>query len=132
MVPGVKYGWPKNLLHWRGIQRSIVDLVATVTIHFVNADAIVCMEGNGPLAGTARRLDRIVFSDDPVAADATCAWLMGLIPARVLHITETGRLLGNLAVDRIEQLGVPVISPPAPFQTVQDFEHLQSCHQAEV
>jgi uncharacterized protein (DUF362 family) len=71
VVPGVKYGWPKNLLHWRGIQQSIVDLVATVPIHFVIADAIVCMEGNGLLAGNARRLDRIVLSDDPVAADAT-------------------------------------------------------------
>src|SRR5438876_3170596 len=78
VVPGVKYGWPKNLLHWRGIQQSIVDLVATVPIHFVIADAIVCMEGNGPLAGTARRLDRIALSDDPGASDATCARLMGL------------------------------------------------------
>ena len=77
VVPGVKYGWPKNLLHWHGIQQSIVDLVATVPIHFVIADAIVCMEGNGPLAGTARHLDRIVLADDPVAADATCARLMG-------------------------------------------------------
>ncbi len=90
-VPGVKYGWPKNLLHWHGIQQSIVDLVATVAIHFVVADAIVCIEGNGPLAGTARRLDRIVLSDDPVAADATCARLMGLVPERVPHIAETAK-----------------------------------------
>jgi uncharacterized protein (DUF362 family) len=89
VVPGVKYGWPKNLLHWHGIQHSIVDLVATVPIHFVVADAIACMEGNGPPAGNARRLDRIVLSDDPVAADATCARLMGLIPERVPHIAET-------------------------------------------
>ena len=40
VVPSVKYGWPKNLLHWRGIQQSIVDRVATVPIHFVIADAI--------------------------------------------------------------------------------------------
>src|SRR6266581_4061392 len=88
VVPGVKYGWPKNLLHWHGIQQSIVDVVATVPIHFVIADAIVCMEGNGPLAGTARRLDRIVLSDDPVAADATCSRLIGFVPERVPHISE--------------------------------------------
>lgn len=124
-VPGVKYGWPKNLLHWHGIQQSIVDLVATVPIHFVIADAIVCMEGNGPLAGSAQRLDRTVLSDDPVAADATCATLMGLAAERVPYIAETAKFLGNLSTDRIEQLAAPVTSPSAPFQTVQEFEHLR-------
>ena len=124
-VPGVKYGWPKNLLHWHGIQQSIVDLVATVPILFVIADAIVCMEGNGPLAGTSRRLDRVVLSDDPVAADATCTRMMGLVPERVPHIAETAKFLGNLSTDRIDQLAVEVLSPAAPFQTVQEFEHMR-------
>ncbi len=124
VVPGVKYGWPKNLLHWRGIQQCIVDLVATVPIHFVIADAVVCMEGNGPLAGTARRLGRIVLSDDPVAADATCARLMGLVPERVPHLAETAKFLGNATPRRIDHVAFGVISPPSPFQTVQDFEHL--------
>src|SRR5439155_9290553 len=106
VVPGGKYGWPKNLLHWRGIQQSIIDLVATVPIHFVIADAIVCMEGNGPLAGTSRRLDRIVLSDDPVAADATCARLMGFVPERVPHISEAAKFLGNMSSDRIGQAAV--------------------------
>jgi uncharacterized protein (DUF362 family) len=56
----------------------ILDLVATAPIRFVIAHAIVCMESGGPLAGTARRLDRIVLSDDPAAVDAACAQLMGL------------------------------------------------------
>ncbi len=130
VVPGIKYGWPKNLLHWRGIQPSIVDLVATVPIHFVIADAIVCMEGNGPLAGTSRRLDRIVLADDPVAADATCASLMGLIPERVAHIFETAKFLGNMSSGRIDQLAAPLILLDVPFQTVPEFEHLHSCYRA--
>ena len=127
VVPGVKYGWPKNLLHWRGIQQSIVDLVATVPIHFIIADAIVCMEGNGPLAGTARRLNQIILSDDPVAADATCARLMGLMPAHVPHITETAKFLGNVSSEGIEQLTTAVISPAIPFEAVPEFEHMRSC-----
>jgi len=126
VVPGVKYGWPKNLLHWHGIQQSIVDLVATVPTHFVIADAIVCMEGNGPLAGTARHLDRIVLADDPVAADATCARLMGLMPECVPHICGTAMFLGNMSSDRIEQLAAPLTYPPAPFQTVKEFGHLRA------
>jgi uncharacterized protein (DUF362 family) len=26
IVPGSKYGWPKNVLHWKGIHRSILDI----------------------------------------------------------------------------------------------------------
>jgi uncharacterized protein (DUF362 family) len=125
VVPGVKYGWPKNLLHWRGIQQCIVDLVATVPIHFVITDAIACMEGNGPLMGTARRLDRIVLSDDPVAADATCARLMGLVPELVPHISETAKFLGNAVPERINQLGDRFSPPTVPFQTVREFEYLR-------
>jgi uncharacterized protein (DUF362 family) len=77
IVPGMKYGWPKNLLHWHGIHESILDICATVPIHFVIADGITAMEGNGPLQGTARDLGKIVLADDPVAADATCARLDG-------------------------------------------------------
>ncbi len=46
IVPGMKYGWPKNLLHWHGIHESILDICATVPIHFVIADGITAMEGN--------------------------------------------------------------------------------------
>jgi uncharacterized protein (DUF362 family) len=125
VVPGLKYGWPKNILHWRGIQQCIVDLVATVPIHFVIADAIVCMEGNGPLVGTARRLGRIVLADDPVAADATCARLMGLVAEQIPHIRETGKFLGNISPNKIQQLAGPVTPPAIPFETVPEFEFLR-------
>ena len=56
VVPGNKYGWPKNILHWHGIHESTLDLCATIPVHFVIADAIMCMEGNGPLNGSPRQL----------------------------------------------------------------------------
>ena len=79
IVPGSRYGWPKNILHWKGIQESILDICATVPISFVIADGIVAMEGNGPLNGTSRSFGKIVLADDPVAADTTCAHLMGFV-----------------------------------------------------
>jgi len=45
VVPGIKYGWPKNLLHWHGIQQSILDLVATVPIYFVRLCAGIWQRG---------------------------------------------------------------------------------------
>jgi len=125
VVPGAKYGWPKNILHWRGIESSILDICATVPVHFVIADGIVAMEGNGPLAGTSRALGKIVLSDDPVAADTTCARLMGFSPDMIPHIRETAKFLGNAAPERIDQLALAVTAPKIPLRTVPEFEYLR-------
>jgi len=125
VVPGNKYGWPKNILHWHGIQESILDLCATVPIHFVIADAIMCMEGNGPLNGSPRQLGCVVLADDPVAADATCARLMGLAPDRVVHIHEGARFLGNSAPRLIDQAGETLLPANVPFTVVPEFEFLR-------
>jgi uncharacterized protein (DUF362 family) len=126
VVPGAKYGWPKNILHWKGIDRSILDICATIPIHFVIADAIVAMEGNGPLNGNSRPLNRIVLADDPVAADATCARLMGLDPEKVVHIRAAAQFLGNSSDMQIDQLAEPVSAPATSFETVAEFEYLQA------
>jgi uncharacterized protein (DUF362 family) len=124
VVPGAKYGWPKNILHWKGIQESILDVCATVPVHFVIADAIVAMEGNGPLNGLPRPLNRIVLADDPVAADATCARLMGLDPTRITHIRVGAEFLGNVSTERIDQLADLVSLPANPFDVVPEFQYL--------
>src|SRR5262249_29251184 len=125
VVPGNRYGWPKNILHWNGIEQSILDICATVPAHFVIADAIMAMEGNGPLNGTPRPLGIIVLADDPVAADATCARLMGLEPARVVHIREASKFLGNSSAKLIDQAGEAARRPVEPFQVVPEFEFLR-------
>ena len=125
VVPGSRYGWPKNILHWSGIQQSILDICTTVPVHFVIADAIVAMEGNGPLNGTPWSLGSIVLADDAVSADATCARLMGLEPARIVHIHEASKFLGNCSSQLIDQAGETVRSPSVPFRVVPEFEFLQ-------
>jgi uncharacterized protein (DUF362 family) len=126
IVPGARYGWPKNILHWKGIQESILDLCATVPIHFVIADGIVAMEGNGPLNGSPRPLGRIVLADDPIAADATCARLMGFEPERIVHIREGARFLGNSSPRFIDQAGETLTYPATPFRVVPDWEYLRA------
>src|SRR6266516_321847 len=95
IVPGCRYGWPKNVLHWAGIHESILDICATVRPDFVIADGIVGMGGDGPLNGTAKELHTILLSDDPVAADSILARFLGSEPSTVMHIQEAGRFIGN-------------------------------------
>src|SRR6202012_4264535 len=47
VVPGIVYGWPKNLLHCKGIERSLLDMHAGILAHFVIAGGIIGMEGDG-------------------------------------------------------------------------------------
>jgi uncharacterized protein (DUF362 family) len=127
VVPGMRYGWPKNILHWAGIEQSILDICATVPIHFVIADGITAMEGNGPLNGTPRHLGKLVLSNDPVAADATCARLMGFEPNRVPHIREASRFLGNSSLAAVEQVGEVLTLPQAAFAVVPDWWFIRCC-----
>lgn len=115
----------KNLLHWKGIDRSILDINAAVPVHFVIADAIIGMEGNGPLHGTPRNLGRIVLADDPVAADFICTRLMGLNPLRVNCLALAAEFLGNGSPERIVQLREKLPSAMQPFAVLPEFAHLR-------
>jgi uncharacterized protein (DUF362 family) len=104
VVPGSRYGWPKNVLHWAGIDRSILDICATVRPQFVIADGIVGMEGDGPLNGTAKDLHTVLLSDDPVAADSILAEMLGFRSEKIRYLYEAGRFLGNLHEPKISRL----------------------------
>jgi uncharacterized protein (DUF362 family) len=105
IVPGCRYGWPKNVLHWAGIHESVLDICATVRPHFVIADGIVAMEGDGPLNGSARNLGTLLLSDDPVTADSLLARMLGFPPNQIRYIQEASQFLGNLDEHNILRLG---------------------------
>src|SRR5690242_12394799 len=85
-VPGGVYGWPKNILHWAGIDESIADLHSLFPKTFAIVDGIVGMEGNGPIQGTPRPVGVVVAGADPVAVDATCCRIMQIDPLRVGYL----------------------------------------------
>lgn len=125
IVPGTKYGWPKNVLHWKGIHRSILDICATAPIHFVVADGVIAMEGNGPLHGTHRYLSKIVLADDPVSADFTCTRLMGLNPSLIWHLDRGSRFLGNGFRGKIDLIAEGLPQQTVPFNVLPEFAHLR-------
>lgn len=123
VVPGVEVGWPKNVLHYAGIEPSIVDLWTTLRPAFGIVDGIVGMEGDGPLMGSAVDFGAVVMGDDLSSVDATSARLMGLDPHQIGYIRETIRYGGSVSQRRIETLGDTVA--PRSFAVLPVFDHLR-------
>jgi uncharacterized protein (DUF362 family) len=122
-LPGICYGWPKNELHWRGIDQSIVDIARTRTPDLAIVDGIIGMEGDGPLNGPPKPMGVLVMGCDLLAVDATCCRLMQLDPERVGYLVLGRRKkLGLLAAAQIRQLGETVEGRAQPFDTVPHFK----------
>jgi uncharacterized protein (DUF362 family) len=121
IVPGGCYGWPKNILHWAGIDNSILDLNAAARPDFAIIDGIVGMEGNGPIQGTPKPAGVLLFGDDPVAVDATACRIMGLKPEKVKYLARAGTLLGNLEVTKIQEIGERVETVRNSFSVLEEF-----------
>jgi uncharacterized protein (DUF362 family) len=128
-LPGICYGWPKNELHWRGIENSIVDIALTRTPELAIVDAVIGMEGDGPLNGTPKALGALIMGCDLVAVDATCCRLMHLAPERVGYLVLGNRKrLGLLREEQITQLGEPIDRLAKPFEVLPHLQEL--CVQA--
>lgn len=124
IVPGSCYGWPKNVLHWAGIDNSILDINAAARADFAIIDGIIGMEGNGPIQGTAKPAGVLLFGDDPVAVDATACRVMGLLPERVKYLARAGTMLGHVEAAKIQQIGETWESVRTPFAVLPEFSNL--------
>jgi uncharacterized protein (DUF362 family) len=127
IVPGAIYGWPKNLLHWAGLPGSILDINSSLSVpRLAIVDGIVGMEGNGPIQGEPRSSGVVVMGGDLVAVDATCARLMGIDPHQVDYLDSAGRFLGNVAAERITQIGEQLDGYRQQYRLLASFERLRA------
>ncbi len=125
VVPGVKYGWPKNLLHWRGIENSIVDINVAVRPGFAIVDGIEGMEGDGPLYGETVPSGVVIMGDNLTAVDATGARIMGLYPEHITYLQMMLRHGGTISEKRIAQWGEPVATVRQDFNVLEQFSYLK-------
>jgi uncharacterized protein (DUF362 family) len=126
VVPGAIYGWPKNILHYRGIENSILDLNATIRPRFTIVDAVVAMEGDGPIMGTPRQTGFVAMGSDLVAVDATCARVIGFDPAKIGYLSQASAFLGHIDEALIDQRGENVSRYRTRFDVLEQFRKLQT------
>jgi uncharacterized protein (DUF362 family) len=126
VVPSGVYGWPKNVLHWAGIDECIADLHAAFPRQFALVDGIVGMEGNGPIQGTPKKVGVLVSGSDPVAVDATCCRIMRIDPYKIgyLRLTSNDRD-SHLMLPNIKQLEESIANISVPFELPPDLPALR-------
>ena len=124
LVPGGVYGWPKNVLHWAGIQECIADLDGLFPRGFSIVDGIVGMEGNGPIQGTPKQVGVIVGGAGRVAVDATCCRIMRIDPALIPYLTMAQKN-GETVAASVRQIGEPLRAVQTEFRLVPEFGPLR-------
>jgi uncharacterized protein (DUF362 family) len=124
VVPGSVYGWPKNILHWSGIDESIVDLHGLFPSQFAIVDGIEGMEGNGPILGSSKHMGILVAGAHPPSVDATCCQIMRIDPAKIRYLELAAKKL-NWNWRDVLQEGERIDSVSSAFALHPDLERLR-------
>lgn len=131
VIPGIKYGWPKNVLHHAGVPETVFDINASLPQTMAIVDGILCMEGDGPIMGSPKEMGLVAIGANPTAVDATLARIIGLSPKKIPYMAYAKDRLGPLCPRRIEQRGESWESLVTPFE-ILDYPHLQSLRSSSV
>jgi uncharacterized protein (DUF362 family) len=127
-VPGGIYGWPKNVLHWSGIEECIADLHDAFPRKFAIVDGIVGMEGNGPIQGVSKFAGVLVAGRDLRAVDATCCRIMRINPLQIGYLRLSAGMDAQLIEPNIRQMGENIASVATRFELIPQFQraHLET------
>jgi uncharacterized protein (DUF362 family) len=125
VLPGIQYGWPKNVLHHAGIPETVFDINASLPKVISIVDGIECMEGDGPIMGSAKWMGLVIIGTNPTAVDATVCRLMAVDPHKVTYLRLAQDRLGPLTESRIEQRGCEWGPLAEPFMML-DKPHLNA------
>ena len=125
VVPSAVYGWPKNVLHWAGIDECIADLHSFFPRQFSIVDGIVGMEGNGPIQGVTKPVGALVAGSDRVAVDATCCRIMKVDPFKVNYLRLASAAESHISELGMLQIGERVDAVATAFALIPEFRGLR-------
>ena len=129
VVPGIKYGWPKNIIHWNGIEKSIVEINATIPTHYTIVDGVLGMEGDGPIMGSTKKVGALVMGNNALSVDAISASIMGLEPNKISYFqTAHENRLGSLKTEDIMLTASRTESFKTDFDLDPEFRHLKATY----
>jgi uncharacterized protein (DUF362 family) len=106
VVPGSRYGWPKNIIHMNGINATILGLHQSLPPVLAVVDGVIGMQGNGPLAGTPVEHGLLAAGKDALAVDIICTQLMGFSIDTIPHLAGAASA-GIGQAKHIETRGTP-------------------------
>jgi len=120
---------------------AIADMAGVLRPHLSIVDGSIGMEGLGPSAGKAKKMDVVLAAIDPFAADAVACTLMGVSPHDIPHLRiGSARGYGIIEIDAIDVypddwtgFGSPFELPPEnlsvefPGVTVLDDQSCSAC-----
>jgi len=124
VLPGLCYGWPKNVLHHNGIPETVYDINASLPSLMSIVDGIDCMEGDGPILGSLKPMGLVIVGTNLPAIDATLARIMGLAPERIPYLSLAANRLGPVEESLISQCGEAWRDVASRFQMLNE-PHLQ-------
>jgi uncharacterized protein (DUF362 family) len=91
----------KSRLH-KKLDEVLPFLAKTIRSDMNIMDGNICMEGNGPVIGNAKKMGAIIAGDNPVSVDAFCSTLMGYNPREIKHISNSADLgIGSLNFESV-------------------------------
>ena len=85
------------------IHRNIVELAKRVWPDLVVLDGFICMEGDGPVDGTAVEMKTAIASADPVKADGVGVRLIGFEPEEIgyLYYLQNEEKMGEYSLENL-------------------------------
>ena len=122
MKPEYHYRFPEI----QNFSDMIIDLNCFFKPVLNIVDAVLCMEGNGPTAGTPRKVGALAASRNPHALDMFCAHLIGIDPSQVTTLQAAinrGLVPGDM--EQIEIIGEYRDLQISDFQLVKGKRSLQ-------
>ncbi|MEW5721719.1 MAG: DUF362 domain-containing protein [Thermodesulfobacteriota bacterium] len=110
IIPNVHPSGQQQDVHRLDLGQKCADLLRVRQADLTLVDGIIAMEGQGPHAGTPKKMNMLIAGAQTVAVDAVTAYIMGFetveIPAVRIAATDG---LGERDIDKIEVVGTPVV-----------------------